>query len=278
MPLIEASSQTIDPSKGGYMSEISYNEQGLMNKCKELVLYADAGTKQILLRRLGGALFIIMILVTLCIVVTRLMSDNMNTHQHASKLHTAQSRLEKADGKDSKELVESSGNEQRSEEPLTSADTAAKKEQICVHVAGSVKQPGLYCLSSQDRVNDALQAAGGLTDDADESQINLAAHVKDGMRLYIPHTGESAGETNTTLDMNALGESGEQSPSGLINLNTADVKELTNIPGIGEKTAQKIFDNRSKQGKFGSIDDLTRVPGIGSKKLESIRPYVTVTP
>lgn len=141
---------------------------------------------------------------------------------------------------------------------------------VHVHVAGAVNRPGLYRLPTGTRVAGAVEAAGGPTGDADVDQINLAAPVTDGERIYVPRKGESAAAA-------AAGPStGSAAASGPVNLNTATLEQLDTLPGIGPTTAQAIIDHRTTNGRFRSVDGLLEVRGIGPAKLEQLRPLVRV--
>lgn len=136
-----------------------------------------------------------------------------------------------------------------------------------VHVDGAVAHPGVYTLVGETvRVCDAVEAAGGLADDADTAALNLAQPVVDGGKVHVPAEGE----------VRATQLAGEGASSDLVNLNTATAEELTRLPGVGERTAQAILQSREDLGPFTSIDDLLRVSGIGEKKLEKIRPHACI--
>ncbi|MEQ1785464.1 MAG: ComEA family DNA-binding protein [Acidimicrobiales bacterium] len=153
--------------------------------------------------------------------------------------------------------------------PATTATT--QPTVVVVHVAGAVRAPGIHELAADARVTDAIDAAGGLSPDADAARINLAAPVTDGSRVYVPAVGEepppvAVGGTGTTPD----------GPSGPVDLNTADAEALDALPGIGPATAAAILEHRSKVGRFTAIEQLLDVPGIGEAKLEALRDLVTV--
>ena len=147
---------------------------------------------------------------------------------------------------------------------------------IYVDVGGAVKHPMLAELKSGSRVEDAIEAAGGLKDDADLSQINRAAILNDGEKIYIPAEGEeaaAAGSSGTTTD------AGQDIPgisSGRININTADETLLQQLTGVGPVTAQKIIDYREENGNFKSIEDLKNVSGIGDKTFEKTKDDITI--
>lgn len=144
-----------------------------------------------------------------------------------------------------------------------------ESEEIMVHISGAVNNPGILRLDSSKRVVDALDLAGGARDDADLDKVNLAARLHDEEKIYIPKVGEVQ-ENMTTL----VSSSSSSGPASKININSADLSELTKIPGVGEKTAQKILDYRANNS-FSSIEDIKNVPGIGDKKFESMKDYIS---
>lgn len=144
-----------------------------------------------------------------------------------------------------------------------------ENEEIMVHISGAVNKPGILRLDSNKRVVDALDLAGGARDDADLDKINLAAKLHDEEKIYIPKVGE------VQSNISSLASSPSSSASSSkININSADLNELTKIPGVGEKTAQKILDYRANNS-FSSIEDIKNVPGIGDKKFESMKDYIS---
>ncbi|WP_036728215.1 helix-hairpin-helix domain-containing protein [Peptoniphilus mikwangii] len=133
---------------------------------------------------------------------------------------------------------------------------------IYVHVCGRVKNPGLISLPANSRVIDAVNAAGGMYDDADINNINLAKKLNDEDKIYIPVFGENT-------DSEYISENKK------ININTADMQMLTSLPGVGEKTAKKIIDYRTKN-QFKNIEDIKSVSGFGEKKFNEIKELITV--
>lgn len=148
---------------------------------------------------------------------------------------------------------------------------------LVVHVAGAVVAPGVHELPTGSRVVDAIQAAGGLTPDADPARINLAAPVADGERVYVLKVGEVAPPPVMGGGGSAAGgAAGSATSSGPLDLNQADEAALDALPGIGPATAAAILEHRAKIGRFSSVDQLLDVRGIGEAKLEQLRPLVTV--
>lgn len=168
----------------------------------------------------------------------------------------------------------------------TSGGDAASSGQIVVDVDGAVAHPGLYKLPPDSRVQAALAAAGGLSPQADAHRINRAAKLHDGQKLYVLSQGESTppqaassgqgceGQACTSTEGGVAGSDPEG--QGLVNINTANATQLTQLPGVGPAIAQKIIDYRTANGPFTSVDDLTKVPGIGAAKLAQIKSHARV--
>lgn len=168
----------------------------------------------------------------------------------------------------------------------TSGGDTAGSGQIVVDVDGAVTHPGLYKLPPGSRVQAALAAAGGLSPQADAHRINRAAKLHDGQKLYVLSQGESTppqaassgqgceGQACTSAEGGVAGSDAEG--QGLVNINTANATQLTQLPGVGPAIAQKIIDYRTANGPFTSVDDLTKVPGIGAAKLAQIKSHARV--
>ena len=139
---------------------------------------------------------------------------------------------------------------------------------IYVQVAGAVTTPGVYELQSDSRVYSAIEAAGGLLDSADDSDINQAAILEDGQKIYIYTV-----EERKALEVEAPTQTAND---GLININTATVGELTNLPGIGEAKASQIVAYRDANGTFSSIDDIKKVSGIGDGIFNQINSLIKI--
>ena len=134
--------------------------------------------------------------------------------------------------------------------------------------------PGVYRLEGDSpRVGDAVDRAGGLADDADTTNVNLAAPLADGQKVYVPHEGEQASEQGGGV---AAAVTVGSDSSDLININTATESELTALPGVGEATARAIVEERERGGPFSSPEDIMRVSGIGEKKYERMKGLIGV--
>jgi competence protein ComEA len=147
-------------------------------------------------------------------------------------------------------------------EPSTPA--AGVATEVFVHILGAVHRPGLYALHDGDRAIDAVAAAGGFTEAADQSQLNLARFIADGEQLYVPAIGE--------VPAAAPGMTAQ----GKVNINTADATALESLPRVGPAMAARIIDWREANGRFTSVEDLMSVTGIGQKTFDGLKDLVTV--
>lgn len=137
---------------------------------------------------------------------------------------------------------------------------------LYVHVAGAVREAGLYRLDAGDRVADAIARAGGFADDAARDGVNLARPIADGEQIVVPVIGaEPTGGTQ-----------GAGAGDGMIDLNTATREQLDTLPRVGPAMAERIIEWREQNGRFTSVDDLQSVPGIGDKMLAALRDLVRV--
>lgn len=160
-----------------------------------------------------------------------------------------------------------------------------EEEMIIVHVSGEVKEPGIVKLKEGERIADAIEKAGGATDDADLSKLNLAYVLEDGVKVRIPkkNEGENAGEyvseesgEEVIQEGSVEAEESTQTTSKVVNINKANQEELMTLPGIGESTAQKIIDYRKENGNFQTIEDIKNVSGIGDSKFNQIKSLIKV--
>jgi competence protein ComEA len=163
---------------------------------------------------------------------------------------------------------------------------APTKEPVAVHVVGAVPRPGLYEFAEGARVQDAVDAAGGLLASSNVDAINLAALLVDGEQLVIPYkTGEepsdSSAPPSATFDLpnsndSSSGNSSNSENADLVNINTASLEELDSLPGVGPTTAQRIIDYRNENGPFTTIDEIMDVSGIGPSTFDEIKDLITV--
>ncbi len=159
---------------------------------------------------------------------------------------------------------------------------------IYVYVCGEVLSPGVYELTAGSRVVDAVSAAGGILDSADDTYVNLAAPLEDGIKLRIPPKEEISEKSKDqkavatpdegVLMSKAITEDIEKSGdgNGLLNINTASAAELTSLPGIGESIAGKITKYRDENGRFSCIEDIMKINGIKDKLFQKIKDRITV--
>lgn len=158
---------------------------------------------------------------------------------------------------------------------------APTKVPVAVHVVGAVPRPGLYEFAEGARVQDAIDAAGGLLASANVDSINLAALLIDGDQLAIPYQeGEAPAEAFTQPELPSsttpeTASSNSQS-NDVININTASLEELDSLPGIGPTIAQRIIDYRAENGPFTVIDEILNVPGIGPSTFDEIKELISV--
>ena len=150
----------------------------------------------------------------------------------------------------------------------------SEMDKIVVHIEGEVVNPGVYKLDKTSRVFDAIDAAGGLLDDADRKMVNLAKKISDEEYIYIPNKNEE--DINHQYRENLLTGTSTIENTNLININKANIIELKELPGIGDVLAGRIIEYRSDKGEFKSIEELKNVNGIGDKKFDDIKDKVTV--
>lgn len=170
-----------------------------------------------------------------------------------------------------------------SEEAIDKAQDQQLNEQteIIVHITGAVKKEGIVTLKENSRIADAVEAAGGLKEDADMSKINLAYVLEDGMKIKIPSVNDKNEETKQDVTneeeiVDIIPESNIKSEKEMVNINKASQTELETLPGIGPSIALKIINYRNENGKFSNIEDLKKVSGIGENKYENIKALISV--
>lgn len=139
------------------------------------------------------------------------------------------------------------------------------EQKIYVTVAGEVNNPGMYEMTTDNRINDAIEKAGGFTENAYTDNINLAQKLTDEQYINVPSTTPDTTEVAPSSSFN-----------GIVNINTATVDELCRLPGIGEEIAKRIIEYRENAGNFKRIIDIQNVEGIGTEKFNKIKNNITI--
>lgn len=175
------------------------------------------------------------------------------------------------------------------QDPASGAGSA--QAAATVHVVGEVRRPGVVRVPAGSRVGDAVEAAGGLTGQADEHRLNLARPVTDGEQILVLRPGEEPPPPAAPPGGGAPGPGGaggggpggpgapaggDATGDGPLDLNTADQAALEELPGVGPVTAEHILAWREENGQFTTVDELMEVSGIGEKTLATLRPHVRV--
>lgn len=158
------------------------------------------------------------------------------------------------------------------------SENEEEDEMMAIHVTGEVNNPGVVKLKEGSRMEDLIKAAGGLTENADLSNVNLAFVVEDGMKVRIPSINDE--DENFITKENGKGvivsEEVESNLEDKININTASEIELEELPGIGASIASRIIEYRNKNGKFKNVEDIKNVAGIGESKFDKIKDLIKV--
>lgn len=165
---------------------------------------------------------------------------------------------------------------------ITNAEETSEVEELgeewedqpwIVDIKGAVLKPGIYQVDETMRIYDVIQLAGGVTDNAETSSLNFSQHLEDQMMIYIPTTEE--GDHRQIVVQSP--EEASESANGLIDINTAEVAELTQLTGIGHKKAELIIQYRDENGLFTAVEDLMNVSGIGLKTFEGLQDKITIS-
>jgi competence protein ComEA len=159
----------------------------------------------------------------------------------------------------------------------TTAAPSPTPAPLRVHVAGAVQRPGVYILSPDDRLIDAIDAAGGLAINADPARINLADFLRDGQQIFVPYEQTPVPPSPTPLPTPSAATQVDQQPAtagGLMNINTASAAELETLPGIGPVYAERIIAYRDEHGPFADPIEIMQVKGIGPASYEQIKERI----
>lgn len=152
---------------------------------------------------------------------------------------------------------------QRIEKPATLElkTNSQDSNYVIAEVSGAVNSPGVYRVTAGARYLDLISIAGGSSINANLASLNLAQTVKDGEKIYVPQF--------SPINDAAAGKEGDK-----VNINLADKSALKEIPGIGDKMAERIIACRDQNGRFSAIDDLRKVKGLGKAKLNKIKEFI----
>lgn len=151
----------------------------------------------------------------------------------------------------------------------TSIESKDTKD-ITAYINGEIKNPGVYKVKSESRVEDLVKIAGGFTENADKYKLNLAKKLRDEDYIFV----DTKNDLKNGVAALQSPSSGGIGQNGKININTASKEELKTISGIGDVTAQKIIEYREKNGRFSTVEDLKKVGRIGDKTLEKIKDKI----
>lgn len=168
-------------------------------------------------------------------------------------------------------------------ETVVEEEEQEKQEEktILVHITGAVEKNGVVKVKENARINDAIEAAGGITEEADLSDVNLAYIITDGQKIYIPNKEDKINKQNNIVIENPgtnviKEETNTQVKKGIVNINKAGLEELMSLQGIGESTAWKIIEYRALNGTYKNIEDIKNVSGVGDAKFNAIKDFITV--
>ena len=167
-----------------------------------------------------------------------------------------------------------------------SKEDELKKEMITIFISGEVKNSDVVEIESDQRLGEAINILGGLTENADVNLVNMAMKLEDGKHYVVPNKQENTSEvlnttnnaenTNVVPNMTSNTQDTQQSESKIININQATKEELDTLPGIGPSTADKIINYREEHKKFNNIEEIQNVSGIGGKKYEDIKDLIGI--
>jgi competence protein ComEA len=203
---------------------------------------------------------LILMSLIMCLIYPIVGCGNSNKELYMGDFSETESQLESADV----------------ERTLVEYETKSlEAENIYVYICGAVNNPGVYELKAGSRLYEAVDMAGGISDDADERYINMARVLTDGEQVVVYTVSEA--QTIKEEEAAAIIESKiQEEKSGLVNINTADIAELSTLSGIGASRAQAIIDYRERNGAFNSIEDIKNVDGIKDGLFSKIKDKITV--
>jgi len=173
--------------------------------------------------------------------------------------------------------TQSAGNKEMTPVSLFEEEAVREPSQIYIYICGAVDFPGVYCLKEGSRLYEAVELAGGMTNDADKNCLNMARQIVDGEQIVILTQEEAAMQKEAGTYKFPSDQSTQETTqkSNLVNINTATVAELTTVSGIGESRAEAIIAYREKNGNFGSIEEIKKVDGIKEGLFYKIKDKIT---
>lgn len=189
-------------------------------------------------------IILITIIIVILIIIVGVLMPKINQEENYEEL----------------DVFETTGEQMINEEKIEEIN------KIKIHILGQVNYNGILELEEGSRIDDAIKQAGGITDQADISKINLAYKLLDGQKLYIPSITDE--EIEYILENEKIEEK--------ININTATQTELETLPGVGPSLALKILNYRKENGKFKTIEEIQNVSGVGENKYEEIKEKITI--
>lgn len=161
-------------------------------------------------------------------------------------------------------------------ENTISNEEIIEEQEIVIHITGAVKNKGIVKVEEGARISDVIKAAGGTSNEADLSKINLAYIVEDGQKIYVPSINDEINVESVTQEAGENVLENSNSKTSKVNINTASQTELETLSGVGPSTALKIINYREENGDFKKIEDIKNVPGIGDAKFESLKDSICV--
>lgn len=167
------------------------------------------------------------------------------------------------------ELTENTFSEMTSEELV-------QPEKMYVDIKGAVRLPGMYEVTSDMRVLNVIDMAGGLLEEAEENLINFSQKIEDQMVIYVPKEGEDLSKEMAIKDKPKGSSNSSSQEVDKVNINQATKEELMTLSGVGEKKAEKIIEYREENGSFTTIEDLKKVNGFGEKSFDSLKIYISI--
>ena len=235
-------------------------------------------------------IFIIIIFLVIYFYIEKHIVKNNNTNEYDYTDNIVYDDF--MENRNSQENVDENKEELKKEQVIEEKEN---KDNMYIYITGEVNEPGVYILKEGSRISDAINIAGGTTQNANLDKINLVYLLKDGMKINIPNNLDlknnpnyiyitmSSGDENNDSDLinkddNINNNSNNVSAFkvSMVNINTATQTELETLPGIGPSLALKIINYRKENGKFENIEELKNVSGIGDNKYDEIKEYIYI--